>query len=547
LEAGTVSDKVTISYRGAKYEIGRGKRYYGIWVTGAPSSDPIDRWPLTNEGWTQAWARYTAIETPGTIGQVEKPRAAFQLPRMKRTADGGPKPGPRAEFASAAAALRKRPSRGVLSAGLLGLGLLLGLIGLFPGYVGSPSLASQADQLVPHLLYLAAWAVSCGLIAFGATRRAESPRLGALLGTGLSAVTFGLYFSDLGEVITGGSALLGTGLVLTLLGWLACTAGSVLALTVRPSTAPATPTAPAPTAPAPTAPAPTTTDVPPSAPGQPTGPYSTGPYPYPAGPHATGPHAAGPYAAGPHATGPHATGPYLAGPSFAAPPRGSLGNSGKSGLTKPRFADAGPVALVVLAAIGAVAAFAPSWDSFTLHWAAQGTSQTVTAGNAFANPGVIIAAEVAVMIAVIAVAALAALWRPIRHGAMLLTGATVALIAQAISALIQVTQAATPAQFGISQATASENGLTISSGLTPIFWVFCVFVISLVVSIAWMLTAPHYPAMPNAPVSPGPAPTDPQQGVDSEDDDSDDDADDDGEGDAEDDEDDAKSTAPDRV
>jgi hypothetical protein len=500
LEAGTVSDKVTISYRGAKYEIGRGKRYYGIWVTGAPKSDPIDRWPLTNEGWTQAWARFTAIETPGTINSVEKPRAGFQLPRMKRPGSGsagGPEPGSGpgsgGEFAAGVATRRSRPSRGALSAGLVVLGLLLGLIGLFPGYVGSPSLASQAEQLVPHLLYLATWAVSCGLIAFGASRRVETLRLGALLGTGLGAVTFGLFFTDLGEVITGGSNLLGAGLLLSLLGWLACTAGSVLALTVRSRTAIAAFTPPP--------------FVPPPPPGAPSP-------------------AEAPSPAGPYATGPYATGPYLAGPSFARPPHGSparSGASGGSGPAKPRLSDAGPLALVVLAAIGAVAAFAPSWDSYTLTATVTGTAQTITEGNAFANPGVIIAGEVFVMIAVIAVAAVAALWRPVRHGALLLTGATVALIGQAISALIQVTQPTSPEQLGISQSAAAANGLTISSGLTPIFWVYCVFVISLVVSIAWMLTAPHYPAMPTTAVPTPPAPTDPQQGVDSETDDSDDD------------------------
>ena len=29
-------DKAVISHRGEKYEIGRGKRFYGIWVVGAP-------------------------------------------------------------------------------------------------------------------------------------------------------------------------------------------------------------------------------------------------------------------------------------------------------------------------------------------------------------------------------------------------------------------------------------------------------------------------------------------------------------------------------
>ena len=83
MEAGTVPEKVSISHRGAKYEIGRGKRYYGIWVAGAPESDPLDRWPETREGWEQAWGRFVAIEKPETIVPVTKtPRAGFKLPKM---------------------------------------------------------------------------------------------------------------------------------------------------------------------------------------------------------------------------------------------------------------------------------------------------------------------------------------------------------------------------------------------------------------------------------------------------------------------------------
>ena len=393
-------EKVTISYRGEKYELGRCKRYYGIWVTGAPSSDPVDRWPLTNDGWTQAWARYTAIETPGTIAAVAKPRG----------------------------------SRSTAAAALLGIGVLLGVIGLFPDYVGQ-SLASQGFELAPHLIYLVAWAASAAVIALGARggdgRRTELLRIGALLGTGLSAVTFGLFLFDLGQVISGGAHLLGTGLVLSLIGWLACAAGSVLALTARPRAA-ATPGSPA---------------------------------------------------------------------------------IGWGGPGRPRPATAGPLALVLLAAIGAVSAFAPAWDSFTLKAAATGTVQTVTAGNAFSNPGAMIAGDVIAMIAVVVVALLAALWRPVRHGAVLLAGATVPLAAQAISALIQVSEPVSPALFGISSAQASAAGLTISAGVTPIFWVYCVFVISLVVSCAWMLTAPRYPAMPTAPQSPPPGPPQPSQDV----------------------------------
>jgi hypothetical protein len=178
-----VPEKVTISHRGTKYEIGRGKRYYGIWVNGAPESDPIDRWPETRDGWTQAWTRFTTIETPGTIQEAARPRAKFALPRVKlgarRPRTGG-------------------SARALAGAGLLGLGVLLGLIGLFPGYIGSPSLASQAYQLVPHLCYLATWIVSAVLIVVGArSSRPGMTRTGALLGIGLSAVTFGLFLADL--------------------------------------------------------------------------------------------------------------------------------------------------------------------------------------------------------------------------------------------------------------------------------------------------------------------------------------------------------------
>jgi hypothetical protein len=428
MEAGTLPDKVTISHRGAKYEIGRGKRFYGIWVAGAPESDPIDRWPETREGWEQAWGRFVAIEKPETIAAVQTPRSGFKgakgfkMPRMTVPASLRPR--------------GRRPVWIAAGAGLLGLGVLLGLIGLFPGYVGAQSLAGQAEQLVPHLLYLLTWAVSAAGVASGLRARSGGARIGALLGIGLSAVTFGLFFADLGQVIAYGG--LGTGLVLSLLGWLACAAGSVVAL-IAPSRATA--------------------------------------------------------AAG--STGPGSTGP--------GDP------AGRGGPSRPRATDAGPVTLLLLAAIGTVAAFVPSWDSYTLSQASTGASQTVTAGNAFASPAPVIAGNVAVIVAVIGVAVLAALWRPARHGAALLAGAILPLAAQAISALIQAGEPATPAMFGISQSQAQAAGLTISSGLTPIFWVYCVFVVSLLISCAWMLTAPQYHAMPAAPPYPAPGHVPPAQ------------------------------------
>ena len=65
-----MAENETILYRGARYEIGRGPGFYGIWPADAPRPDSIEWWPETPEGWHGAWSRYTAIETPGTIVPV---------------------------------------------------------------------------------------------------------------------------------------------------------------------------------------------------------------------------------------------------------------------------------------------------------------------------------------------------------------------------------------------------------------------------------------------------------------------------------------------
>jgi len=367
---GAVREKVTISYRGARYQIGRGRHFYGIWVAGEPAAQPVAWWPETAEGWSGAWSRFTAMEPPGSVVRVGQ-----------RTA-----PAPAANRAV------------IIAASLLGAGILAGLIGLFPGYVGGASLASQAYQLVPHLIYLAAWAVAGVLILRGSGRL----QAGALLGVGVSVLALGLFLADLGQVFAGQSA--GAGLVLTLLGWLGCAAGSVTAFRLAAVGRPA----------------------------------------------------------------------------------------------RPLHRELGHIAMVVIAGLGAAFAFAPSWDSDVLRLGATGATYTVTQGNAFAAPGAVIAGNVIVMVGLVAVVATAALWRPIRHGAVLLAGATIALCAQAISALVlQLGQGATPAQFGFTPQQAAQAGLTISSGFTPVFWVYCVFVVALAASCAWMFLTPDAgPAQP---------------------------------------------------
>ncbi|MGB6580669.1 MAG: hypothetical protein WBF34_22425 [Streptosporangiaceae bacterium] len=427
-------DNVTITYRGAKYEIGRGRDFYGIWITGGPRSQPLEWWPETPEGWSAAWTRFASIEAPGAIVPVGRRTPPVGASAVRVNENPGPfgqntaplgemagetvvvaggRPAPYGQFvgsygqSTASYGPSRRVTRAVsgrtgaiAAAALLALGVIAGVAGLFPAYLGGSSLAQQADQLIPHVIYLAVWTAGAVLILLGGTRL----WLGALLSLGLSLVTFGLFFADAGTAIAGGGHAGGAGLVLALVGWLACAAGSVVAFLHRSADA-----------------------------GQP---------------------------------------------------------DHQDSLARPRGAELGPVVMLVLAGLGLAAAFAPAWDIFTLRTAA-GQSESLTAGNAFSNPGLVIAGDVAVMLALAAVVVAAALWRPVRYGAVLLAGAVIPMAAQAISALVQAGGGASPAQFGISSGEASQIGLTISSGLTPAFWIYCGFLVAVAVSCAWMLFTPH--------------------------------------------------------
>jgi hypothetical protein len=364
-----VRESVNIAYRGASYEIGRAKDYYGLWTTGSPRCEPVVRWPATPEGWNAAWSQFVASERPETIVPV----VAASEPELDVT------------------------RRAYVAAGLLGLGVVLGLIGLFPSYLGGLSLSRQPANLVPHVIELAMWSTSAVLILLGGARRS----VGVLLGVGTSVITFGLFFADAGTAIAAGAHLMGAGLTLALLGWVVCASGSVLALWLRSTGAPG----------------------------------------------------------------------------------------------KPRAPDTGVMVAAMIAAIGATVAFAPSWDRFTLR-SASGVSHSLTAGNAFANPAPVIFGNVAVMVGIVAVVAVAVLWRPARLGAALLIGAIVPLVAQAISALVQVGEAISPTQFGISSAQATQAGLKISSGLTAAFWIYCVFVVARI-GVAVLMLIPRRAVAPS--------------------------------------------------
>jgi hypothetical protein len=107
----------------------------------------------------------------------------------------------------------------------------------------------------------------------------------------------------------------------------------------------------------------------------------------------------------------------------------------------------------------------------------------------------VIAGDLIAMIALVAVVVVAALWRPTIAGAAFLAGAIIAMAAQAISAVVQLGEHVAPSQFGISSAEAARAGLTISSGVTPAFWIFCAFVVALIAMCVGMLIPEGQPAL----------------------------------------------------
>jgi hypothetical protein len=467
-----VRENVIVAYRGANYELGQWPYGYGIWRAADQEPLPLEWWDPTTEGWSAAWYRFAALEVPGTITPVSHGAGGAPTPASGLAGTTAPttSPGPADTVAMAPAtppgqgadappASAQRPApffgpagphpgysapaqqspayqspagtapvhpdfgnttaatgtavtstgvtstgvtstgtttallsrgRAWLAAALIAAGVVLGVIGLFPSYSGA-SLASQAANLWPHVIFLAGWAAGAILIFRGGNLQ----RTGALIATGLSVVTFGLFLADAGFPIADGSSLLGAGLVLSLIGWAACAAGSVIAFGRWPADWPRRPLGP----------------------------------------------------------------------------------------------DAGVIAALIVAAIGVAATFAPAWDKISLP-TGSGVSLSETLGNAFSNPGAVIVGDVAVMLGLVAVVVVAVLWRPARLGWALIAGAMIPMAAQIVSALAQLGQTTTAAQLGVSPAQAAQLGISTSqvahTSLTAAFWLYCVFVLVLLIGCAWL-------------------------------------------------------------
>lgn len=61
-DTSVTTDAVQYTHSGSRYLLGYGKDFFGIWDRQSPAQ-PVERFPRTDEGWSAAWHRYTAIET----------------------------------------------------------------------------------------------------------------------------------------------------------------------------------------------------------------------------------------------------------------------------------------------------------------------------------------------------------------------------------------------------------------------------------------------------------------------------------------------------
>jgi len=122
--------------------------------------------------------------------------------------------------------------------------------------------------------------------------------------------------------------------------------------------------------------------------------------------------------------------------------------------------------LMLLATFAVVLAYLPSWDKWTAVAPSLKVSNSVTEGNAFAQPAVVMAAVLVTVIGFAFVAVLGSVWYPVTVGVWATAGAVIAIASQLISAVFQLSEAVPSTAFGVSATQARSVGLKISTSLT---------------------------------------------------------------------------------
>jgi hypothetical protein len=154
----------------------------------------------------------------------------------------------------------------------------------------------------------------------------------------------------------------------------------------------------------------------------------------------------------------------LAGLGFGA--AGVLVTASTVPLGMPRPPQGRSAVLMLLATFAVVLAYLPSWDKWTAVAPSLHVSGSVTEGNAFSQPAVVMAGVLLTVIGFAFVAVLGSVWSPITIGAWATAGAVIALSSQLISAVFQLSEAVPSTAFGVSTAQARSVGLKISTSLT---------------------------------------------------------------------------------
>jgi hypothetical protein len=149
---------------------------------------------------------------------------------------------------------------------------------------------------------------------------------------------------------------------------------------------------------------------------------------------------------------------------FAARKAGMLGGIGL-----------GPVALPLAAAVAGIAtavAFVPFWDRLHFVVPSTGRSGTIArpGGNAFHNPGTVIAAYVVILTVLVLAPIVATLLRPGTIGAAALLGLIVPQVANLVSEVAFLLGSVDPTYFGASRQQAASAHAVLSLQPTPWFW-----------------------------------------------------------------------------
>lgn len=172
-------ETVQFSHTGQRFLLGYDSTHFGIWDRSSPAA-PAERFPRTDEGWSQAWARYASLEPHSQPVQAGPPRGSPY---------GGPGPASPSVPWQQGPPMYYIPQQQRMN-GLAVAALVLGIIGVI-----------VAPFAIPEIL-----ALIFGLVALSQIRQSSGTLGGrglAIAGVSLGAVGIAIFVIWLIVTITG--------------------------------------------------------------------------------------------------------------------------------------------------------------------------------------------------------------------------------------------------------------------------------------------------------------------------------------------------------